>query len=250
LNLAWGVNQGVRIVVPNSGDAVGSGIEYVEFADGSSISFAELKALAPERVPAPGTPGDDLIFGSSDGDVIESLGGHDQILAGDGGDVVYGGEGDDNIEGGAGDDVLYGGAGSDELNGGPGSDTYVFARGDGGDVIDNSEYGSDGIDVIWFDSGISPSDIVVTRDSDLHFGIRDTGDSLTVKWWNRGSGYRIDAVQFSDGTVWDQADIDAQVVIPQGTEGNDNIVGGQAMTTLMGRVATIGSSGGMVMTFS
>jgi Ca2+-binding RTX toxin-like protein len=235
LNLAWGVNQGVRIVVPNSGDAVGSGIEYVEFADGSSISFAELKALAPERVPAPGTPGDDLIFGSSDGDVIESLGGHDQILAGDGGDVVYGGEGDDNIEGGAGDDVLYGGAGSDELNGGPGSDTYVFARGDGGDVIDNSEYGSDGIDVIWFDSGISPSDIVVTRDSDLHFGIRDTGDSLTVKWWNRGSGYRIDAVQFSDGTVWDQADIDAQVVIPQGTEGNDNIVGGASNDYIDGK---------------
>ena len=79
-----------------------------------------------------GTPGNDVICGSSANDDIAALGGDDLIVggggddrisAGDGNDTVFGGDGNDQLAGGAGNDRLTGDAGSDAASGGVGTDT-------------------------------------------------------------------------------------------------------------------------------
>ncbi|MBX9926115.1 MAG: hypothetical protein K2Y05_07135, partial [Hyphomicrobiaceae bacterium] len=71
-------------------------------------------------------------------DVLIGASGNDTILAGIGGDLLLGGAGNDSLDGGAGDDVIAGGTGNDTLLGGAGDDVYVFRRGDGRDVIDDT----------------------------------------------------------------------------------------------------------------
>ena len=80
-----------------------------------------------------------------------------------GDDTMHGGAGNDKIYGGAGNDTIQGGAGDDDLVGGTmdtpaggGNDTFVFAPGNGSDVI------------IGFDVGViaNPS-LATNRDSDL-----------------------------------------------------------------------------------
>lgn len=76
-----------------------------------------------------GTPGNDVICGSSARDDIAGLGG-DDIIAGFGGnDRLVGGDGNDTMSGGEGDDQLSGGAGNDTLSGDGGTD---YAAGAGG----------------------------------------------------------------------------------------------------------------------
>jgi Ca2+-binding RTX toxin-like protein len=77
-------------------------------------------------------------------DIIRGMGGNDNLFTGDGNDKLFGnigndildgGEGRDTINGGTGRDTIYGGAANDRLTGGTGYDVFVFADGDGKDVI-------------------------------------------------------------------------------------------------------------------
>ena len=113
-----------------------------------------------------------VVFGSSDAEVIKGLSGTDRIYAGGGDDVVRGGVGADHLEGGAGDDLLLGGAGKDELlgnqgaddldggagadavSGGSGDDTLTGGRGD--DRLD----GGAGFDTYVSDAGDGTDTIV------------------------------------------------------------------------------------------
>ncbi|MHB1198401.1 MAG: putative Ig domain-containing protein [Polaromonas sp.] len=51
LNLQWGPDQGIRVMIPGTRDALDSTVQQFEFADGSTVSLGDLIALAP---PAPG----------------------------------------------------------------------------------------------------------------------------------------------------------------------------------------------------
>lgn len=59
----------------------------------------------------------------------------DKIYGQGGNDVLSGMGGNDRLFGDAGNDHLIGGIGNDQLTGGKGIDTFVFATGDGDDVI-------------------------------------------------------------------------------------------------------------------
>ena len=72
-----------------------------------------------------GTPGDDIIRGSEEGDQIIGMGGNDRILGMGGGDQIYGNPGNDKIFGGAGGDFIYGQGGIDIGDGGTGRDQCV-----------------------------------------------------------------------------------------------------------------------------
>ena len=103
------------------------------------------------------------------------------INGGSNNDILYGGKGNDSLAGNAGNDKLYGGAGSDTLWGGKGNDslwgdagadTFIYAQGDGKDII----FGFEDNDTLTLDSlDFTPSykDKVVT----LKF---DSG-SITLK---------------------------------------------------------------------
>lgn len=95
------------------------------------------------------TYGDVEIFGGSGNDILWANVGNDFIDGGSGDDILDGGPGHDELNGGSsGNDRLSGGSGDDLLNGrtdndllfgGEGDDTYLFAAGDGNDLIRDSQ---------------------------------------------------------------------------------------------------------------
>jgi Ca2+-binding RTX toxin-like protein len=99
LNMVWGVDQGVQVMMPKSGDAINGAVTRFSFANGQSLSMQQLLALAP---PAPnfdtlayadlslrGTAADDVMLGTAAADLIDGLAGADTMSGGKGDDTYY-----------------------------------------------------------------------------------------------------------------------------------------------------------------
>jgi Ca2+-binding RTX toxin-like protein len=143
-----------------------------------------------------GQGGNDVLYGGADDDVLYGDDRVDMSLAGD--DYVDGGDGNDALYAGAGDDILVGGAGDDTLHGGAGRDIYVFNRGDGIDVIDDSGRDS----VLRLGPGVTSDDVTLGLGSmlinlgggdQIHFADFDPMDA-------RGSA-PVAAIKFADGST-------------------------------------------------
>lgn len=111
-----------------------------------------------------GENGDDIIrtFGGDDssvafaGDDFQDLGaGNDRAYGLSGNDTILGGSGDYALNGGTGNDVLVGGRDNDQLRGGADADRFVFAAGDGADVVKDFVPGEDVLD--FTDVGANPA---------------------------------------------------------------------------------------------
>ncbi|THH35166.1 calcium-binding protein [Aliishimia ponticola] len=105
----------------------------------------------------------DLMLGGTGNDVLRGNRGDDEMLGGNNNDDLRGGGNNDWLDGGSGDDYLSGDNGADTIIGGAGNDvmrggssgsagdgsadTFVFAPGDGLDVIRDFEDGRDVIDL-------------------------------------------------------------------------------------------------------
>jgi Ca2+-binding RTX toxin-like protein len=180
---------------------VNSGVEAVEFADGT-IWTAAMLANAKYR----GTAGNDNFSGNEANEYFQMLGG------------------DDSISAGTGNDTLDGGIGNDTLDGGTGNDLYLFARGDGQDTITDYDTILGNTDTIRFAADINPSDVVVWRDaSNLYLNIGTSGDVITISSWFVGVDYRVEQVEFANGTVWNAATLANAIYL--GTIESDNLVG-------------------------
>ncbi len=168
LDIAWGTDQKVRIVLPNASDPEGSGIEVIRFSNGTDVGLNQLIADS-SLDPAPdfyrhGVLIDKANEASSfrNGQKLPLAGGQgNDSLSGAG--EIRGMQGDDSLQGSAGDDVLWGGAGNDTLMGGAGNDVYKY-DGLGRDTIINPSGGHDGIDFTSFDASIHQ--LKFHRDSD------------------------------------------------------------------------------------
>ena len=224
-------------------------IEQVEFADGTLWDAAQLKALVPV----------DPVLGTEQADYLRAWAGEDTPLQGLGGnDTLYGNDGND---------ILDGGVGNDYLSGGMGNDVYVFGLGDGQDKISDYDSTADNVDTIRFGAGIAASDIIASRSGgDLVLSINGTSDQLTIQGWGYDNDYRIERVEFADGTSWDATQLKefAPVVPVSGTEqtdylrawagedtplqglgGNDNLYGNDGNDILDGGVGNDYLSGGL-----
>ncbi|WBO24461.1 calcium-binding protein [Sphingomonas abietis] len=196
-----------RIYIRNQNTNGGHGIERFEFADGSVLTDADLRAQLMAAIP---TDGDDKIYGTNYDDVINAGNGNDEITSGDGNDTLTGGKGDDYLDGQGGDD------------------TYVFNRGDGSDTIFDDWYGND---TLRFGAGISASDLVLsapTVDGDfqgLIITIAGTSDRIYIRNQNSNGGHGIERFEFADGTVLTDADLRAQLMAAIPTDGDDKIYG-------------------------
>ncbi len=237
------VDDGGEILVAGFfGDAANE-IESVEFADGTTWGTATLKAVRMR-----GTEGADYLSGTAGNDDIDALGGNDDVAAGAGNDTLRGGSGDDHLDGEEGHDVLIGGAGNDQLAGGSGNDRYEFNLGDGQDTITETS----GTDTIRFGAGISPANLLVWRDAQgYYFEVLGTTDRISIPDWYAGSAYRIERVEFVDGSFWDAATLNSKTTTASeyadfywgttgantynglggndrifGFDGNDNLTGG------------------------
>ncbi|NKB37462.1 MAG: hypothetical protein GKR93_09880 [Gammaproteobacteria bacterium] len=192
-------------------------VDAIEFADGTIWDQAAIKAMFPVA-----TEGDDDLIGDFNHETIDGLGGNDTIDGHTGDDTLLGGAGDDSLQGGYGDDVLNGGTGDDWLQGRNGDDTYQFDLGWGQDQINNYDYHSSSVDKVVFGTGISASDISVSRiGNNLHLTHVSGGDNVQVTSYFSSAASSIDQVEFADGTIWDQAELDLMAA----TSGNDTLVG-------------------------
>ena len=104
-----------------------------------------------QRATIVGTPGADVLTGTSGPDVIVALGGNDVVYGKDGHDIICGGHGNDRLHGGDGSDTIYAFNGSDFLEGGKGYDTLY--AGAGADVLwggtgQDSLFGGPGVDTL------------------------------------------------------------------------------------------------------
>jgi trimeric autotransporter adhesin len=186
--------------------ADGYKVERIEFADGTVWGVQELNAAA--------------LIPTEDADYLEG---------GSGNDALAGLAGDDILNGNAGDDTLEGGTGDDALTGGAGNDVYLFKRGDGADTINDTS----GTDSLRFAAGISPGDVKVKRNnSDLVLTLANSTDRLTLQSWFYADGYKVERVEFADGTVWGVQELNAAALIP--TEVGDYLDGGSDNDTLTG----------------
>ncbi len=154
-------------------------IETFSFLDGRTLQMAEITHASS------GSATDDVLNGSSEGDLLSGgtgndrlsgLGGADYLIGGAGSDQLDGGEGNDDVHGGSGDDLADGGAGNDHLfggvgqdtidggdgndalagdsgkdllNGGRGNDVYRFNRGDGQETLAESALGTESVQVAY-----------------------------------------------------------------------------------------------------
>jgi hypothetical protein len=109
---------------------------------------------------------------------------------------LYGLGGNDTLNGSDGENTLVGGEGDDFLYGGNGNDTYIFAKGDENDIVD--DWGGDSIIVL---KDLATTDVTISEinGSNLVITVNETADTLTINnfKWSQGNC----EFQFADGGV-------------------------------------------------
>ncbi|AUX78428.1 calcium-binding protein [Sinorhizobium fredii] len=148
---------------------------------------------------------------------------------------IVGTSGNETISGTTGDDLLRGNAGDDRINGTAGSDTYIYARGDGSDYIDDESGSTTEIDVLRL-SDLNVGDLTFSRSgSHVKITVNSTGHVITLdeQLYSATANWGIERIEFADGTTWDRAQIKAAAWI-RGTAGNDTLSGTTDNDTFMG----------------
>jgi Ca2+-binding RTX toxin-like protein len=205
-----------------NGNEALSGIERIEFADGTVWTDDDLKAKV---LLSAATQGNDTISGFPGNDVIHGLGGNDSLY------------------GQAGNDLLAGGVGDDKLYGGPGNDTFQFGRGGGLDTIYADETNIAAIDIVALDDNIAPTDVEVQFSAynpytDVVLKISGTTDYLQLSNFRKPTAATtaVDEIHFKNGVVWSRADILARLPAP--TEQSDSLFG----TDVVDNIDTLGGN--------
>ncbi|MGI9411594.1 MAG: beta strand repeat-containing protein, partial [Hyphomicrobiaceae bacterium] len=241
------------VVENNDGDNAGVGVNAADFGIAAPAAPAAVQqSVANDRGGltvtgtngndgvAFGNTGDDIIVGFDGDDALVGFNGNDFLDGGAGNDRVFGSQGDDIVLGGAGDDIvrgdneaagngadiIVGGAGNDLLKGDGnnlvGADTFVFAPGDGNDIIQDFQPGVDKFDVSAFgDVEIEirqqGSDTLVTV-GDVNVTLRGiNADDLNADDFNEVS------VAGNNNVVVEQQD---EVVVVENNDGSGNNAAG------------------------
>ena len=175
-------------------------IETYEFIDGTILTIDDL-LNTPVHIHGEGSISDNQTVFGTKSNYLHGSEKDDTINAYSGDDHIYGYGGNDVLNGADGNDVLDGGTGDDKLNGSSGDDTYIFKTGYGQDTI-NEGNSKSANDKVIFGEGISPDDIIVSRDSmDMILSVKDTEDSLRVYYAYYKDSYWIENYEFADGTI-------------------------------------------------
>jgi Ca2+-binding RTX toxin-like protein len=147
----------------------------LSFADGSSLTGADIMAEATKPVEPPKPP--------------------NVTLTGTAGkDKLTGGAGNDTLTGLAGNDTLAGGLGADKLIGGKGNDTYLFNRGDGKDTIVDTDSTWFNADLLKVGSAKSNQLWLTKSGNNLDIGIIGTQDHVVIQDWYLSSNNRVEKI--------------------------------------------------------
>jgi Ca2+-binding RTX toxin-like protein len=261
LDVSWGTEQMIRVVMPAPGSTAGFGVELYRFSDGTVITLEQLLAMKglepiPDLshigqllfsgrgadsqghllLPLQGMHGNDTLMGSAVDDFLLGGAGNDSIYGEDGDDLLLGGIGADTLVGGLGNDILDGGMGNDNLSGDSGADVYRFSRGWGQDTIDSYDVNYDQADSIDFTEEVGPSDLIVSRSGDdLLLALVGASDKITVSNYFNAEGlgdHMLQQIRFADGTTWTSQDL--MLIALQGTAGEDTLKGYSTDDILIG----------------
>ncbi|MDP7020419.1 MAG: hypothetical protein QGG36_31765, partial [Pirellulaceae bacterium] len=153
-NVVDTVTSTVAVVTFNSVDVAPAGIARTEFIGLAGDDNLNIDLTDGSAKFADGGDGDDTIdftdatpsvhiVGGGGDDTLTGSSGADFIDAGDGDDSAFGLAGVDAIYGRAGTDVITGGVGNDALFGGDDSDAFIWNPGDGSDLVEGGNVGSD-----------------------------------------------------------------------------------------------------------
>ncbi|GEM_PF-2276748 len=198
-------------------------IENIQFADGT---IWQLQQVA-DKLTYNGTTAHDSLSGLEHyANRINGGAGNDRIYGGKLADTLKGDAGDDTLIGYAGDDTIAGGTGNDSLQGGNGSDIYLFNKGDGNDIISECGDSAD-IDTLKLGTGLTTASTVITRSgSDLKLSWGGTDSVILLSYFSYESDgyYRIENIQFADGTIWQLQQV-ADKLTYNGTTAHDNLSG-------------------------
>ncbi|MEQ1627173.1 MAG: calcium-binding protein, partial [Nitrospira sp.] len=154
-----------------------------------------------------------------------------------------------DVKGNAASNVLNGGGGDDSLQGNGGADAYIFGRDSGRDiVVDSSATGE--IETIQLAADIQMTDVgVYRRSGDLVLVINGTTDELTLASFFGPTEYAQKQVRFTDGTVWNEAELRIRAVTVggtgAGTEGDDTLTGSVGHDVLVGAAGNDVLTGGL-----
>jgi Ca2+-binding RTX toxin-like protein len=235
------------------------GIELITFTDGTVWDTAAIQNMLVKGTDAPdeiiGFSGADFIEGFGSDDTLYGRGGDDTIVSGNGSDALFGQDGNDALVAGDNDDTLVGGSGNDFLDPGTGNDllfggdtlrwsgslqsngndVYFFDNGYAHDTVLDHDRSTGNTDTILLGEGITPDDVSLNRDGeDLVLSLNVGADTLTVQqwFWNDSPEYRVEVIQFADGTTWDVDAIKERVL--RATDGDDVLIGTSVSDTLSG----------------
>ncbi|ODU32494.1 MAG: hypothetical protein ABS93_00265 [Thiobacillus sp. SCN 62-729] len=219
----------------------GTLIDRIELADGTVITSAEIDLYRQKTVSGTGasetiqgTDKPDYLLGGDGNDVLNGDGGRDRMDGQQGNDVLVGGAGNDILEDYSGENWFFGGAGNDSIraygshdlvDGGAGDDSIAtsggaaiyFGLGDGHDTVTGNDF------QIVLKDGIASSDVDLRWSSDerVILELHGSGESIS---FDSGS-YGPTVVRFADGTVWNRADILAELPPVLPTSGDDFLSG-------------------------
>jgi len=167
---------------------------FNSYEDGGTLSASDIIARTGINTSGSMGEGNDLVYGNSMDNLLNALGGNDQI---------YGFDGNDTLSGGTGNDVLFDGAGNDVLAGGDGADTFVWSGAGNADVIEDYGLGDKlvlgaGITFEMLDdaSRITGHEVYLSETA-LVFNLGD--NNLSIKNWYQGEG-TSSIVNFDDGS--------------------------------------------------
>jgi len=189
-------------------------------------NFADTKGFTPMK-----------FAGAHYANKLNGGGGIDTLTGGfdSNGDILDGGAESDELKSGnyAKNTTFIGGIGDDTLTGGELNDTYLYNLGDGKDTIyeqRKGNYRSSGVDKLIFGDSISEADITVSRDNlDLVLSHNNGIDQITVKDWFKhyydAGDFKLEQIEFYDGTVWQAQELTTQLMIQNGDDGADTLTG-------------------------
>jgi Ca2+-binding RTX toxin-like protein len=231
------ISGGVGNDVLNGGD----GSDTYLFAQGDGIdAITDTGASGVDTILA----SDDNVaitlrtgFGAGNGIEEISAGGHSNvtILGGAGAEnfnlstvlltgiaAIDGGAGNDTITGSAGADTIVGGLGNDILNGGDGNDTYVFASGDGLDVVT--------------DTGVSGTDTIAAAGDNVAIALRTVFGAANGIEAITAGGYANVTIQGGSGAEnYNFTTVSLTgIALIDGGAGNDTITGSAAADLISG----------------
>lgn len=131
------------------------------------------------------------MVGGNGNDTLTGYSGADTLLGGADNDKLYGNNGDDKIFGGNGNDSLWGGKGNDSLWGDAGKDTFIYASGDGKDII----YGFSNDGLLKITGNFSTS--CNKSKKEIYIKVDSTSNAITLKNYNattfniNGKNYKV-----------------------------------------------------------